>query len=140
MKNSDKLNIISKITGILLPIMYLISFIYWISYTDCNAIMYGHEVRAWNGNNYIRECTPTPQNIVILGKIINLVVITLFIINILIIVYSIIMIIKNTIEEKNKTKRKDKNSKFINYILNIIKPILITIAILGIIYLISPML
>ena len=92
----DKVNILSKIIGLLYPLIWIISLIVNWLFRD-------------------------PTKYLPIENLLKLIWVILPIISILIITYSIIIIIK----ENNKQKRK----KYMNYILNIIIPFIITIAI-----------
>ena len=127
MKNKDKLNIISKITGILFPLIWSLSFIISLLLPRMNECEYFPN--AWSPC----KVDPIYWKINIIINIVKIIWKITAIINIIVLAYSTIMIIKNIIKEKNKHKRNKENKKYTRYLLNILIPTIITIGIMFII-------
>lgn len=128
MKNKDKLNIISKITGILFPLIWSLNVIISLLLPRMN-----DECEYFQNALYPCKVDPIYWKINIIINIVKIIWKITTIINIIVIAYSIIMIIKNIIKEKNKHKRNKENKKYTRYLLNILIPTIITIGIMFII-------
>lgn len=112
MKKKDKLNIISKITGITFSLFYIGSIIW--------GLIIPQEI-CWDWTE--NPCYKNNINYMLITKIYKIIWQYILLINAIIILYSIIMIIKTLIKEKKKKKREIK--KYIKYILNIIIPTIV---------------